>query len=110
MLNRELPIRCHEDILWSTGLENSGLGGYLILTAINSVYPIALTKIYHGAEARRPSMPQLDILPYISRTEHMGAILEDEATVIGVGKYFPKAAGLDEQSAFQEQVYLVYGD
>jgi len=37
-------------------------GGYLILTAINSVYPIALTKIYHGAEARRPSMPQLHIL------------------------------------------------
>lgn len=51
-------------------------------------------------------MPQLDILPY-SRTENitMGAILEDEATVIGVGKYFPEA-----ESAFQERLYLVYGD
>src|SRR6267378_4325707 len=51
-----------------------------------------------------------------SRTEHitMGAILEDEATVTGnyqvLENIFLKQLGLDEQSAFQERLYFVYGD
>jgi hypothetical protein len=89
MLNRELPIRCNEDILWSSDIESSDFWNdiqkCLIFTAINGVYPSsAVMKIYRGAENRRPSMPQLDILS-CTRTEHvtMGSILEDEATVTG---------------------------
>ena len=44
----------------------------------------------------------------------MGAILEDEATVTGnyqvLENIFLKQLGLDEQSAFQERLYFVYGD
>jgi hypothetical protein len=119
MLNRELPIRYDEDILWSTDIDSDGLWKdiqkCLILTAINGVYPTAVAKVYRGAENRRPSMPQLDILP-CTQTEHvtMGAILEDEATVTGnyqvLENIFLKQLGLDQQSAFQERLYLVYGD
>jgi hypothetical protein len=92
-----------------------GVQKYLILTAINGVYPTAVAKIYRGAENLRPSMPQLDILP-CTKTEHvtMGAIVEDEATETGnyqvLENIFLKQLGLDQQSAFQERLYLVYGD
>jgi hypothetical protein len=46
MLNRELPIRYDEDILWSTDIDSDGLWKdiqkCLILTAINGVYPTAV--------------------------------------------------------------------
>ncbi|KAJ5143725.1 uncharacterized protein N7515_002512 [Penicillium bovifimosum] len=86
-----------------------------IFNAINAVYPSAVAKIYRGAEDRRPSMPQLDILS-CTRTEHLtlGSILENEATKTGTYRVleniFLKQLGLDEQSAFQDRLYLVYGD
>ena len=101
MLNRELPIRCLS-YYGQPILRIAASGRYLILTAINSVYPIALAKIYYGAEARRLSM-EPSILQWVLswRMKPDYQVLEN---------IFLKQLGLDEQSAFQERLYLVYGD
>ncbi|KAJ5543532.1 hypothetical protein N7461_009535 [Penicillium sp. DV-2018c] len=119
MLNRELPIRFMHDIAMSSDFKVSdtwiSIQKRCIFNAINAAHPSAVAKIYSGAEDRRPSMPQLDILP-CTPTKHltMGPILENGATDTGTYRVleniFAKQLGLDEQSAIRGRLYPIYGN
>lgn len=118
MLNRQFILKA-DDIIRSPDLKTDNIWKeiqrYLIFSAIKRVYPTAIENIYKDNTMNQLSMPQLDILP-CNRTEDitMGAIMEDEATVVGnyrvLENIFSGQLGIDKPTGFQERLYLVYGD